>query len=364
MATKKSKKNVNSVLIIGGAIVALAIIAAVIIFVRRDSKPAEESVNVGDGVSYDYQKTGALKLGTYKDIVVSTKPTDEDLQSAIEMFCEDNGKTEDAIVKKGDIVNIDFVGSLDGVEFEGGSGEGETLTVGEYSYLEDFENGLIGKEVGTTVKVPVKFPDDYGDEELNGKQAEFSITINAINIAFTDENVNKVTKGKYKTTKEYEKKLEADLVKENEEAAADTAWDQLKEATTLNTVPEDVQKQAEADTDLMYQQFAALQGMEVSELLEQLGMTEDDVPEMATDMAKERMIAKTIAAIEKITMDDTYYEKALREAVGEEEDTEESSLAELEASYKESQSARPKDDMLILRVKDYINESVKLSNEA
>ena len=352
-------------IIIGVVLLLIAATAVVSVMVYRSTQKAADKVKkeaAADGAAYDYQKSGVLKLGTYKDVVVDLTASDDDLQYAIDEFCNENGIKKGVTLKKGDTINIDYTGSIDGEEFEGGSSEDEVLTLGDYEYLEEFEDGLIGKEVGTTVTVPVKFPEDYGDEELGGKQAQFKITINSVTAPFTNETVKTATKGKYKTTKEYEEKLKKDIIKENEDAKLDTAWEQIKDATELSTVPEAVQTLAEEDTMLMYEQFAELQGASVAELLEQFGMTEDDIPELATDLAKERMIAKTIASIEGITMDDSYYKAKLLEAVGDDE-AEETTIEELEKAYKETQSSRPKDDMLIQKVKEFISESVKVTGK-
>lgn len=85
-------------------------------------------------------------------------------------------------VEDGDTVNIDYVGSIDGVEFDGGStnGSGTDLVIGSGSYIDDFEEQLIGAHPGDTVDVTVTFPEDYGNEELNGKEALFVVTINGI----------------------------------------------------------------------------------------------------------------------------------------------------------------------------------------
>lgn len=85
-------------------------------------------------------------------------------------------------VENGDTVNIDYVGSIDGVEFAGGNtnGAGADLTIGSGSYIDDFEEQLIGSHPGDTVEVNVTFPEDYGNEELNGKDALFVVEINGI----------------------------------------------------------------------------------------------------------------------------------------------------------------------------------------
>ena len=85
-------------------------------------------------------------------------------------------------VEDGDTVNIDYVGSIDGVEFDGGNtqGNGTDLTIGSGRYIDDFEEQLIGAHPGDEVEVTVTFPDDYGNDELNGKEAVFDVTVNGI----------------------------------------------------------------------------------------------------------------------------------------------------------------------------------------
>ena len=85
-------------------------------------------------------------------------------------------------IEDGDTVNIDYVGSIDGVEFQGGSinGSGADLVIGSHPYIDDFEEQLIGHHPGDSVDVTVTFPEDYGKDELNGKEALFKVTINGI----------------------------------------------------------------------------------------------------------------------------------------------------------------------------------------
>lgn len=85
-------------------------------------------------------------------------------------------------VEDGDTVNIDYVGSIDGVEFDGGNtqGNGTDLTIGSGRYIDDFEEQLSGAHPGDEVEVTVTFPDDYGNDELNGKEAVFDVIVNGI----------------------------------------------------------------------------------------------------------------------------------------------------------------------------------------
>ena len=85
-------------------------------------------------------------------------------------------------IKVGDMVNIDFVGSIDGVEFEGGSteGQGTALVIGAKKYIDDFEEQLVGAHPGDDVEVNVTFPENYGKDDLNGKDALFKVKVNGI----------------------------------------------------------------------------------------------------------------------------------------------------------------------------------------
>ena len=120
----------------------------------------------------------------------SSKDTTSSGDAATESSSTDNS-TDDSTsystdssltVEDGDTVNIDYVGSIDGVEFDGGNtqGNGTDLTIGSGRYIDDFEEQLIGAHPGDEVEVTVTFPDDYGNEELNGKEAVFDVTVNGI----------------------------------------------------------------------------------------------------------------------------------------------------------------------------------------
>ena len=120
----------------------------------------------------------------------SSKKTTSSGDTATESGSTDNS-TDDSTsystdssltVEDGDTVNIDYVGSIDGVEFDGGNtqGNGTDLTIGSGRYIDDFEEQLIGAHPGDEVEVTVTFPDDYGNDELNGKEAVFDVTVNGI----------------------------------------------------------------------------------------------------------------------------------------------------------------------------------------
>lgn len=122
----------------------------------------------------DDSDSGSTDTSTDTSTDISTESTTGDTST----FSTDTSLT----VKDGDTVNIDYVGSIDGVEFAGGNtnGAGADLTIGSGTYIDDFEEQLIGAHPGDTVEVNVTFPENYGNEELNGKEALFVVEVNGI----------------------------------------------------------------------------------------------------------------------------------------------------------------------------------------
>ena len=110
--------------------------------------------------------------------------TDEEVEDLINKEREARRELKEVTnrkkVKEGDVVNIDYVGRIDGEEFDGGSAEGYDLEIGSGSFIDGFEDGLIGQTVGDTVTLELTFPENYGDSTKAGVDAEFDVTINSI----------------------------------------------------------------------------------------------------------------------------------------------------------------------------------------
>ena len=132
----------------------------------------------------------------YADITIDAdlgQVTDEDISNYIDQNVLSNYATDEKVTDRaaadGDTVNIDYVGSVDGVEFDGGNtqGNGADLTLGSHSYIDDFEDQIVGHMPGESFDVTVTFPEDYGNEDLNGKEAVFETTLNYIEDTVTPE---------------------------------------------------------------------------------------------------------------------------------------------------------------------------------
>ena len=214
---KKAKRSALTGRIVSILILAL-IAAGVIYLIAAAAVKASYKVKPSDDYSACLDENGYVKgvtatscvtLPEYKGISIPKKEieaTETDIQNEIEAKRKQHLDTEtDKKVEDGDIINLDYVGTIDGVEFDGGNtnGNGSDLTIGSGTFIDDFEQQLIGAGVGDNVKVEVTFPDDYSKEDLRGKDAVFDCTINGIYPEFTDEFVAEYLSDNASTVDEY-----------------------------------------------------------------------------------------------------------------------------------------------------------------
>ena len=261
-----------------------------------------------------------------------TTISDEDLQAQLDSLLAGYATTvevTDRAVEDGDSVNIDYVGSVDGVEFDGGStgGAGTTVTIGVTSYIDDFLEQLIGHMPGETFNVEVTFPDPYeNNPDLAGKDAVFVTTINYIqesqpaeyNDAFVEENF-KESNG-VSTTAELEQAIKDSLVQNN---TYNYVLTYLNDNAVVSQVP-DAMKEYQAYVMLdYYNSYAAYFGMGLNDFIQQMLQAEsqdDLVAQQAENIeaaAKEALILQAVAEAQGITVD----EAAAKEMLGDSYDS-------------------------------------------
>lgn len=171
---KEQKEKAKKFLMIGLPILVVVLFIAVIIAdaVQNSNTTGETSAAAESSVTNEITSK------------VESSVTDENSAAGSVIEAEETTyRTDPSLtVENGDTVNIDYVGSIDGVEFSGGNtqGMGTDLVIGSGSYIDDFEEQLIGAHPGDNVMVTVTFPEDYGKEDLNGKEAVFEVTVNGI----------------------------------------------------------------------------------------------------------------------------------------------------------------------------------------
>ena len=219
-----------------------------------------------------------VKLCNYKGITIPASVhniSDEAVQEEINKILADYATEKqitDRPIADGDTVNIDYVGKIDGVEFEGGSteGSGTEVTIGVTEYIDDFIEQLIGHTPGETFDIEVTFPEDYGVEELNGKDAVFTVTINYIveselpelNDDFVKENL--AESYGWNTVEEMKSGIRESL-KEN--AIFNYIQQYLIDNTTILSLPESLVKYQENSTIKFYQDYADYYSMTIDEFL-------------------------------------------------------------------------------------------------
>lgn len=249
--------------------------------------------------------------------------SEEEIQDEIGYYLSEHSitnKITNRPVKDGETVNIDYVGSVDGVEFEGGStkGAGAEVIIGYTSYIDDFLDQLIGHMPGTTFNVEVTFPEDYGSEEagnanLNGKDAIFVTTINHIveysDPVLTDAFVMEKLSPDYGwTTIEEMRQGVTDQVRSSK--LAEFIPDYIAENSTVKTLPESMMTYQENSLLLYYKGYAKEVGMEFPEFLTAyLGVaTEAELLEMSKDESKHaaeyNLLVQAIAEDAGITVTD------------------------------------------------------------
>ena len=231
-----------------------------------------------EGFWKDIRALDYVTLPSYKGMEIPAdvqEVSDEDLQEQIDALLDEYTETvkvTDREVKDEDTVNIDYVGSVDGVEFEGGStgGKGTTVTIGVTQYIDDFLEQLIGHKPGDTFNVEVTFPEDYGQEHLNGKDAVFVTTINYISEEVPPELTDAFVEEKLKnqngwsTVEEMKNGLRDGL---RESAENTYLWDTIMEQAEVREIPE-VILDAQEKLMLKYYAVSADQlGMGLSEFL-------------------------------------------------------------------------------------------------
>ena len=187
----------------------------------------EETVDYGQGLNEDgtlegVKATDYVTVCDYSALKIpkkEVKVSDSDVQTEIDTILSSYNQVTDRKVKKGDTVNIDYKGMVDGKEFDGGTASGASLKIGSGTFIDGFEDQLIGKMPGETVQVKVTFPKDYQGKEVAGKDAVFETTINYIDETpkLTDKFVKEKLSDRYgyTTVKEMKKTIRDEIFKTN-----------------------------------------------------------------------------------------------------------------------------------------------------
>lgn len=275
------------------------------------SRPEIDIVTIEKGKPFVYTATVATKppveLGEYKGVTAAKADTTvsaKDVNAELARIQEQNARMitvedENYKIKNGDIVTIDFDGSVDGVAFEGGKGENYPLTIGSHSFIDNFEDQLIGHKTGDNVDVNVTFPTPYGAKELEGKAALFKVTVHEIKQkelpALDDDFASEVSE--FDTLKEYKASLKSEIKLRKEKAAAQENENNVIKAVVANAKVELPEPMVRTNIENMvndYERSMNQQGLQLTQYLSYLGQTMDQFAESLKPQAEENIKSQLV----------------------------------------------------------------------
>ncbi|MDE6904152.1 MAG: trigger factor [Lachnospiraceae bacterium] len=260
-----------------------------------------------------------VKLGKYMGVTVTkidTSVSDEEVDAAVEEERNNNARTvtvDGRPIQDGDTAVIDFEGFVDGVAFEGGKAENHSLVIGSHSFIDTFEEQLIGKNAGDETEVNVTFPEEYQAEELAGKPAVFKVKIHEIKAKelpeLDDEFAQDVSE--FDTLAEYREDIRKKLEESKEEDARRTKEDEAIKKIVDKSSMEIPDAMLETQIDVMVEEFAqriSQQGLSFEQYMQFSGMTMDKMKEQVKPEALSRiqssLVLEEIAKTEEIQVSD------------------------------------------------------------
>ena len=296
------------------------------------SKPTIDVVQMGKGQDLIFtavvQTKPEIELGKYKGIEIEKieyNVSDDDINHELGHMQEKNARLitiDDRPVEDGDITVIDFVGSVDGKEFEGGKAEGHELTIGSNTFIPGFEDQVIGMKIDEVKDINVKFPDEYFSKDLAGKDAVFKVTLHEIKKKELPELDDELAKdvSEFDTLDELKASIKEKLEEQNAEKAKYETQDAVIKAVCENAKLDIPSGMIEMEVDNMLkdmEQRLSYQGLKLEQYFQMMGKSEEDVRKesepQAIDAIKSRLALEAVIEKEKIEVTDEDVDKKLEE---------------------------------------------------
>ena len=296
------------------------------------SRPEIDVVQIEKGKPFIFTAEVAIKpevtLGDYKGIQVEKKEvtvTDEEVMDRIEKEREQNSRmltVDDRPIQKDDIAVIDFEGFVDGEPFEGGKAEGHSLTIGSGSFIDNFEDQLIGKSIGDVLDVNVTFPEEYHSEELAGKPAVFKVKINEIKAKelpeLDDDFAQDVSE--FDTLDEYKENIKATLKESKEKELKTAKENEIVDKIIENASMDIPEPMIESQVNQMAEDFAqrmSYQGLSLDQYFQFTGMDSrkfiESLRPQALKRIQSRLVLEAIVKAEGIQVSEEELDKEMTE---------------------------------------------------
>lgn len=340
------------------------------------SRPEVTIEKIGKDEPFVYSALVAVKpevtLGQYKGVEVEKADASvsaEDVEAELKKVQEQNARlltVEDRGVEDGDQTVIDFEGFVDGKGFEGGKAEDYPLTIGSHSFIDTFEEQLIGKKIGEECEVNVTFPTEYHAADLAGKPATFKVTVKEIKVKelpeLNDEFASEVSE--FDTLDEYKKDVEKKLAEKKEIEANSKNEDAVVAKVVENATMEIPDKMIDAQAENMVQDMARRmqsQGLSLDMYLKYTGMTVEQMKEQARPDAEKRirtrLVLEAVAKAENIQISD----EKVDEEVAKMAEAYKMEVEKLKSYMSESDVKQMKEDLAVRQAVDLLVAEAKLA---
>ena len=340
------------------------------------SRPEVTIEKIGKDEPFVYSALVAVKpevtLGQYKGVEVEKADASvsaEDVEAELKKVQEQNARlltVEDRGVEDGDQTVIDFEGFVDGKGFEGGKAEDYPLTIGSHSFIDTFEEQLIGKKIGEECEVNVTFPTEYHAADLAGKPATFKVTVKEIKVKelpeLNDEFASEVSE--FDTLEEYKKDVEKKLAEKKEIEANSKNEDAVVAKVVENATMEIPDKMIDAQAENMVQDMARRmqsQGLSLDMYLKYTGMTVEQMKEQARPDAEKRirtrLVLEAVAKAENIQISD----EKVDEEVAKMAEAYKMEVEKLKSYMSESDVKQMKEDLAVQQAVDLLVAEAKLA---
>lgn len=338
------------------------------------SRPSISIEEIEEGKAFVYTAVVAVKpevtLGEYKGVEVQktkSEVTEEDIETEIKRAREKNSRlitVEDRGIEDGDQVTINFDGSVDGKRFEGGKAEDYPLTIGSHTFIDNFEEQLIGKTTGEECEVNVTFPAEYHVEELKNKPAVFKVKVKEIQRKelpeANDDFASEVSD--FDTMEEYKKDLTEKLQAEKIEAAKTADEDKVVAKVIENATMEIPDQMVEEQVNGMVNDYARRlesQGISFKQYVEITGMTAEKIGEQMKPQAikriQTRLVLEAVVKAENIQADDAAVEEQFDKMAEDFKMDKE----QIKGMFGEEQMAQLKEDLAVQKAIDFLVAEAK-----
>ena len=340
------------------------------------STPEIKVTQIEKGKAFIYEATVALKpevtLGEYKGVEVKKAEavvTDEDVENELTAARKKNGRlidVEDGAIEDGDNTIIDFTGYIDDKTFDGGAGTDYPLVIGSHSFIEGFEDQLIGKKKGETCDVNVTFPAEYHADELAGKPAKFVVTIKEVKRnelpELNDEFASEVSD--FDTLDEYKADIRKKLQEKKEQDAKVENENNVIEKVIENAQMELPQPMVDTQAREMVENYARRlqsQGLNINDYMKYTGMTPEKLMEQmrpeAEKRIKTRLVLEKVVEVENVEVSDEKLDEQINEIAA----SYKLEGAKLKEMMGEREKVQIREDLKVQAAIDLLVEQAKLA---